>query len=896
MRQAQMTLAFIVLAVAWASGAAAAPPLSVPAERCTEDLGAPDYEISLELSRAAAQFTANLAFGWRDEGDFCLLTMSETGTILQRVSDGQAQLLDRTQKSALAAGQESAEVMVRRRRADVIVSVGDELLARGFVEESLEGKAGAWADSGARVGGMSVQPLGDLGLHDDFFERESVPSRWETLRGSWHLGALWDPLLKRDKHPPQASWYEPGEGECLAATGLPFWASYRLEATAKLRPDGVGGLAFHVRSADDLCALVIYPTADGSSGTVRLLRWVGGQLRVLAQQPGRFAADCWYRLRIDVYPGRAEAYLNGEPVAGADVPVALSGRVGLYAKNAAGSRFDDLSVTGLRAVRDQFKAQQPERWLYRGGKWTFGKGVLRGQTGPGQVATLLAGSWNDCRVSAAVAPGKRATAGLVAHHEFGDRAYLFTLTASRQPTWQLHAVSAGKTSKLAEGPAPVSAGEMSLSFAGGRLTCSLEGQQLCRVYDFKVRPGRVGVYVGGGTGTFKAFRCTELSRKPLGVVCDADGTGTRVPALEEKRMLSKIGNLWRPRSGRWYTTNRDEGPTIVGAPAGERPGALRYFLTSPGDPRVIAQGVRLQPQGEFGLSICAGEHEGYRFVVSRAEGSARLLRLGEPVAEVSDLDGAGLLPATIEILRDGPWVVGRLGAERGLAFRDDDPLPSGFAEVHVRGSEVRMSRLTLGSDTAHSYRFDRTEPDWRPASGVWTGHSGMACILWDYWMTGDARQEPALTWNIRSMPANVTLEVMASEHTVGYPDGEHKHFPYHDIKLVLGGCPGEPDSGYAFVVGADGGRNTRLLREGVEVAKTDSSRFRIVMGGHCNSPRAVRLRAAKHGGHLSLTFNEMPALEWDDPAPLPAGHVGLGLEKCRANFRDCVVYPDLTWE
>jgi len=206
-----------------------------------------------------------------------------------------------------------------------------------------------------------------------------------------------------------------------------------------------------------------------------------------------------------------------------------------------------------------------------------------------------------------------------------------------------------------------------------------------------------------------------------------------------------------------------------------------------------------------------------------------------------------------------------------------------------------MSRLTLASDSAPSYRFDRTEPDWQPASGAWTGHSGMACILWDYWMTGDARQEPALTWNIRSMPTNVTLDVMVSEHTVGYPDGDHEHFPYHDIKLVLGGCRGEPDSGYAFIVGADGGRNTRLLREGVEVARTDSRRFRIAMGGHCNSPRAVRLRAAKHSGHLSLTFNEMLALEWDDPAPLPAGHVGLGLERCRANFRDCVVYPDLTW-
>jgi len=544
MRRLHTTLAVIVLAGAWGSGAWADPPLRVPAERCTEDLGAPDYEISLELSRSAAQFTANLAFGWRDEGDFCLLTMSETGTALRRVTDGQAQVLDRTDRSALPPGQESAEVIVRRRWADVIVSAGHDVLARGFTEESLDGKAGAWAGNGAQVGEMLVQPLGEIEFRDDFFERETVPSRWETLRGSWQLGALWDPLLKRDRHPPQASWYEPGEGECLTATGLPFWDSYRLEATIKLRPDGVGGLAFHVRDADDFCALVIYPTQDGSSGTARLLRWVGGQLQVLAEQPGRFAADRWCRLGVDVYPGRAEGYLNGEPVVAADVPVALSGRAGLYAKDAAGSRFDDVSVTGLRAVRDELKAQQPERWLYRGGKWTFENGALCGQAGPGQVATLRAGQWDDCRVSATVGPGKGATAGLVAHHEFGDRAYLFTISAGGQPTWHLHAVTAGKTSKLAEGTAPAATGEVSLSFVGGRLTCSLEGQRLCRVYDFNVRPGRVGVYVGGGRATFKDLSCAELSRDPFGVVCDADGTGTRVPALEEKQMLSATGSSY----------------------------------------------------------------------------------------------------------------------------------------------------------------------------------------------------------------------------------------------------------------------------------------------------------------------------------------------------------------
>ncbi len=895
----QMHRKIVVLVTIISLGVCAAwsdPPSTVPAERCPHDPGGAEYEIALELSRTSPQFEAYLAFGWQNDGDYHLLVLGDRETSLLRVDAHVSDVLDRSDHSALPPGRDRVEVLLRRRGAEVIVSSEDDLLCHGFVEEPLTGKAGAWPVAGCEVGEVLIQPLGDIEFSEDFFERETIGTRWETLRGSWQLGALWDPLLKRDKHPPQASWYESGEGECLTASGQPFWDRFRLEATVRLQPGGSGGLAFHVRGVGDACALVIHPTQDGSGGKARIVSWVGGEARPMGEREGRFLAGRSYRLAVDVCPGRAEAYVNGNPVVAADLPLVLTGRVGLYASGAPGSRFDDVTARGLRAVRDPFQAQWPERWTSRGGEWVVKDGVLHGHTGPGQVATLLAGEWNDCRVSARVTPGNGATAGLVAHHESGDHAYVFTITAGGQPTWHLHAVTGGETSKLAEGQAPSAAGEMALSFVGGRLICSLNGEQLSRLYDFNVAPGRAGVYVGGGVATFDDFRCAELWRDPLGVVCDADGTGTRVPALEEKQMLAKIGDLWRPLSGRWRTTTSDAGPTIVGAPAGERPGAIRYFLTSPGDPRVIARGVRLGEGGQFGLALCAGEDEGYRFMVSPSEGKARLSRLGEPVAELDGLDVAAMGPATVEILRDGPWIVGRLGEQRGIAFCDAAPLPSGFAEVHVSGGEVQVSRLTLASDTAPSYRFDRVEADWVPASGVWTDHSGMACILWDYWLTGDARQEAALTWNLRRMSADVTLDVMVSEHTVGYPDGDHRHFPYHDIRLVLGGCPGEPESGYAFIVGADGGRRTRLLREGTEVARTDDPRFRIAMGGHCNSPRAVSLRAASHGGHLSLIFNGRLALEWDDPVPLPGGHVGLGAEGCRANFRDCVVYPDLTWQ
>jgi len=37
----------------------------------------------------------------------------------------------------------------------------------------------------------------------------------------------------------------------------------------------------------------------------------------------------------------------------------------------------------------------------------------------------------------------------------------------------------------------------------------------------------------------------------------------------------------------------------------------------------------------------------------------------------------------------------------------------------------------------------------------------------------------------------------------------------------------------------------------------------------------------------------MPALEYVDPSPLPAGHVALTVDGCKANFRDVVVTDDM---
>ncbi len=873
------TVELALLVAVLAAPALADVPARVPVERVPDLIDSPEFIMWLPLERTADQAEVLVALGWRAPDDCLVLRLTGAVTELHRVTADGVTVVARRAFALPPVGR-ACELTIRRRSAEIIASIGDTTLLHCLVEEPLDGKAGAWATCGARLEEMMVQPLSDIRLNEDFFQVEDVPGRWETLRGDWRVRVYWDPLQERDHRPIGSSWYEPGEGECLTAVGYDFWDCYRIEATVRLE-GGSGGLAPHALGPDDWCAFVL----DTGAGEARLERIAHGTREVLGRAPMAPAPGQWYRLAAQVSTGLIECAVNGEPVVAARVPEGLTGRVGLCATDAAGSRFDDVMVRPLHVAGIPAFATAAETCEFRGGTWTIEDGVLRGHVPGAQVAALRAGPFGDCRVSARVTATRNATAGLVAHHAFGDRGLLFTLTAADAPTWHVHSVIGGETRKLGEGPAPAAEGTMGLTLVGGRIECTLDGAPVYSTWALGIAPGRAGVYVGGGRAAFEHVRCVEIGREPQAVICDADGTGETVPALEEKHMLRLVGDLWRRLSGTWRCAHAAGEPRIIALP-GSGDAVVRYFLTTPSDVRVIARGWEIGDGAGLALGACAGQEPGYRAELRPAEGALRLLRRGQVVGECTIADASG----DLELLREGPWIVARIGDE-GVVWRDPEPLPDGHAEAAAIGGEVRLARLMLAGDSAHVYRFDRVEPDWRPASGEWTDHTGMACILWDYWITADGREEPALTWNRHPISADVAVDVSAAEFTEGHETGHHQHFPYHDLKIVLGGAPDEPDIGYAFIAGADGGRRSVLLRNGIAVASAENRRCRIVMGGHCNSPRAVRLRAQKSGGVLTLTFNGVEALRWEDPEPLGGGYVGLGCEGCRTIFRDCVIYP-----
>jgi hypothetical protein len=241
-------------------------------------------------------------------------------------------------------------------------------------------------------------------------------------------------------------------------------------------------------------------------------------------------------------------------------------------------------------------------------------------------------------------------------------------------------------------------------------------------------------------------------------------------------------------------------------------------------------------------------------------------------------------PGELRLWRDGQSIIGQAG-EQALTFEDKAPLPGSLCAAYAVGAGVSVERVVLSHRRASYYAFKSEETDWQPVQGEWKTHSGMACIPWDYWYTGKGAPD-SLVFNVRPQPANLHLDLWVGEYTEGYADGEHKHFPYHDISVVTSAATQELDSGYRLLLGGEGGTVTGLLRKGKIVAETRDPACRITMGSHCNSPRELHVIVQQAEGKIALTVNDHEILTWTDPQPLGGGLLGIGTTGCNANFRD----------
>ncbi len=884
----------VLLAAALMMGLVGAPKAQGQAMGSpVEETDATAYNITFLL---AGQGPATMLFAAQKGGSGYLVSFHPGATVLSRCDGAKVTRLASAPVGCL--GVRPVLVTVKVRAGVLLVERERRPLLQAFDDRYAAGSIRfPTLPPTAAVRDLRVQQVGDVAFEDEFLPDSPVLQEWAPVRGQWRIESYRDPMMGEDQGPVGASWYAVrGTGRCVSVGGRDYWDDLAVEVSARVPKGHTAGLVFHFRDRNNYG---LFRVQAGHPGAIALEEVVAGTPRRVAQVPWNGDLSWWRRLRVETHGPVVRGLLDGVPVVSGVLSWHTDGRIGLYAHGGTAAEFDDLSVLPFQMLRAGFERPRMTGWQTAGGAWQasagFGSPALKhaptialAPSGtaswwvrPASPALALARGqkWSDLDASLVVNVPQEGEAGLAFRAAGPDTGYALVLRREKggRAQWLLRCSQGRRRIVLAAAPAATGEGwhRLTVRAVGGRIQSTVDGAALPLAYDFTFGAGRVGLYADGAGQC--GFARLDVAGPPAASGATLFETDLRVRAvrgLNQEETLRVVGDILRPAAPAWEHDER------AGFLQSRAAGALWYH-----EPWGWDTVVRCAVSGNgAGLLLCGdgrSPDSGYRLSL---EGSkAAFYRRGKPVARLAlaEAPAEGWLP--LELRRDGGFVVFRAGKER-RAFRDPQPLSGAHAGLWAGAAGARFDDLNIALAHAVASPFDRVDTDWRPVSGKWLLHSGMTCVPWTYWIGADGRDEPALMWSRHRLPRDFEVSFRVAEHSLGDEAGEHRHFPYHDLRLVLCGSPADPLRGYTVLLGAEGGKGNHLLREGKVLSQT--SAFRIVMGGHCNTPRQVYVRARKTGGRLQVWANGSPVFDVQDPSPPAGGQVALGLARCEANFRD----------
>jgi hypothetical protein len=199
------------------------------------------------------------------------------------------------------------------------------------------------------------------------------------------------------------------------------------------------------------------------------------------------------------------------------------------------------------------------------------------------------------------------------------------------------------------------------------------------------------------------------------------------------------------------------------------------------------------------------------------------------------------------------------------------------------GLGIPVGQSDITSANVYDYTFSYAPTDWIARSGEWNATSRWTCSPQWSWYGGYSPQGLAAFWNKRQFMGDITVELhLAFKMRMGR-DPVYMH--PNDINITICGDGANLDSGYAFIVGGDDNRVTRIMRGNRVIAESrdPAALFPIYENGQPATYEWHRkwwsLRARKSGTRLQLYLDEKLILEGDDPHPLPGGRVALWVYK-----------------
>jgi len=523
------------------------------------------YDVTATLSTLPVEWS----LAQQENGDAYRLKLSASSVELSLQEKGKAKRL------AASTGKFSPGQLLLQRRGNIWRFYLDNRLILEAEHEGLgEGKIGYRGNlSDARV-----QPIEEVYFDDDFMriandvameEALKNPQNgvkissveinetiWKTLQGAWKTTGLSENEQAQVAQSANPFVFQSDEkGVNFAVAGRDFWDDYETEVSVK--PEGATAVGVAAYAQDEKNYLLFRWAQNEPS---RLLAVVNGKSQILAEAPGGYEPNQWYKLRLSIIDGTMRAFVDDAEVLRARTRLFGRGLVGLYAENPDKSQnavFDDVAIRTVPERHDDFAGKVAGRWQNIAGDWKM-QNAARPADASGAYSVMGRAQWGDYTVSSDIALPASSSAGLLLHHEVGAGAYLLRITGSKAK-WpyagrvQIVKIGGGKLQVLADVKTGArfdgASHEWSFSSENGYLRAKADGQRIIDAYDTSLPTGRAGIYAqSGANGAPSLTSFIVAFPRP-------HRTWAKVPELYvEERQAETMGG-WSTPAGLWVPAN-----------------------------------------------------------------------------------------------------------------------------------------------------------------------------------------------------------------------------------------------------------------------------------------------------------------------------------------------------
>ena len=769
-----------------------------------------------------------------------------------------------TQKRMSADHGDVHEVVIKRRDADLVVVVDGELAARAFDSTFTGGQLGLGVQrDSAEISGVRVQPVDDVFFADDFMRAETDHSPWEVEAGAWRICSLSNPSLSSN------AFYYVGKGASSAASvaGHWFWDNYRVEVSVQPRSDAAFGLYFCYRNPEN--HFLFTCDNDPVDPARKIVRTFHGDSTVVARSSGGFLRHQWYRLRADVTDGRAQIYLDDNPVLAVSDPALCFGKIGLYTEDTgAGTDFDDVSVQGWRVFQDDFDALCARKWTELGGQWTHiadrskrdrveSRRLSASSEAPAKAATGLE-DWQNYAFSVDIGPWARGAVGLCFYYSDEGNYYACRWRRNeRDEVRELVKVVDGVENVLAQQVGqPVSSRPIRAEahVDQGHIRVSADGELLFEAFDTGLVKGKVGLLVSQCPLVwFNRARVTFHSPpKPL-------------LSVHEVFAHEKSMQIWSGAESDWerHYQATDGWSCLFNW--------HRAAFHRDVDVELSVDSL-VGDTNSLGLIVAANDPapgSGYQLSAAQKDGRWELTLLeGGSEVGTKELE-SGQQPRLFRLRKAGRFCAAYVDGRCLLWHGSTGPLTGTKIGYYSRGVDVKREGVRVFTRQVYNDLFREAPTDWRIASGIWEVTNRWECDpRWSFF-SGRSSTLAAI-WNKRRFQGDVAVEFYAG---IKMDASRGRRYEYaSDMNVTICGDGRDLNSGYNLMFG--GWRNTAtcIVRRGAVVAQTRASTIPNRSNIH---RRWFYIRAEKVGSQIALYVDNQRVLTYTDPEPLDGGQMAM---------------------